>query len=48
MDTRTFLELYYVITLRGTIANGTYGIDNNLYISPFSITISGPINYGPP
>ena len=34
--------------LRGTIVNRTYGIDKNLNIPPFLLTIFGPINYGPP
>ena len=34
--------------LRGTIVKKTCGIHKNLYISPFLLTIFGPINYGPP
>ena len=34
--------------LRGTIVNRTYGIPKNLYISLFSLTIFGPIYFGPP
>ena len=34
--------------LRGTIVNRTYVLHKNLYISPFLLTIFGPINYGPP
>ena len=41
-------EAYYCIILRGTIVNRTYGIHKNLCILPFLLTISGPINYGPP
>ena len=31
--------------LRGTIVNRTYGIDENLYIHLFLLTIFGPIYY---
>ena len=34
--------------LRGTIVNRTYGINKNLYIYLFLLTIFSPINYGPP
>ena len=34
--------------LRGTLVNRTYGMHEDLYISPFLQTIFGPINYGPP
>ena len=34
--------------MRGTIANRTYGMHNNLYIKPFLLTVFGPINYAPP
>ena len=34
--------------LRGTIVNRTYGIHKNHDISPFLLTIFGPITYGPP
>ena len=37
-----------VALLRGTIVNRTYVLHKNLYISPFLLTIFGPINYGPP
>ena len=47
MPARTLL-LGYILLLRGIIVNRTYGIHKNLFISPFSPTIFGPINYGPP
>ena len=34
--------------LRGTILNRTYGIDKNLHIYLFLLTIFGPNYYGPP
>ena len=34
--------------LRGIMVNRTYGTHKNLYISLFSLTIFGPIYYGPP
>ena len=37
-----------VEVLRGTIVKRTYGINKNLYISPFLPTIFGSIKYGPP
>ena len=37
-----------LLILRGTIVNRTYGIHKYLYISPFLLTIFGPINYVPP
>ena len=40
--------LHDLVLLRGAIVNRTYGIYKNLYISPFLLTIFGPINYGPP
>ena len=36
------------LLLRGTIVNRTYGTHKNLYVSPFLLTIFGPVNYGPP
>ena len=38
----------HVQYLRGTIVNRTYGIHKNLYISLYSLTMLGPIYYGPP
>ena len=34
--------------LRGAIVNRTYDTHKNLYVSPFLLTIFGPVNYGPP
>ena len=42
------LLVAYRLLLRGTIVNRTYGIDKNLYIHPFLLTIFGVIYYGPP
>ena len=39
--------MHYAL-LRGTIVNRTYGVNKNLYIQPFLLTIFGPINYGAP
>ena len=33
---------------RGTTVNRAYGTHENLYFSPFLLTIFGPINCGPP
>ena len=38
----------YLVLLRGTILNRTYGAHKNLYISLFLTTIFGPINNGSP
>ena len=37
-----------LILLRGIIVNRTYGTHKNLHIYVFSLTIFGPIYYGPP
>ena len=38
----------HLILVRGTIVNSTYVTHKNLYVSPFLLTVFGPINYGPP
>ena len=38
----------YLILLRGTTLNRTYGTHKNLYISLFLLTTFGPVYYGPP
>ena len=37
-----------LVLLRGTIVNRTYGIHKTYILSPFLLTIFGPINYDPP
>ena len=50
----TFLIILFLVInrcpvlIRGTILNGAYGTDKNLYISLFLLTIFGPIYCCPP
>ena len=39
---------FLLLLLRGIIVNRIYGTHKNLYIHLFSLTIFGPIYYGPP
>ena len=45
---QTMIGIPYMIIIRGTILNRTYGTHKNLYKSLFLLTIFGPIYYGPP